>query len=158
MGMDVYGIKPKNEIGKYFRNNVWWWHPLANYCQFIAPSVSEKCKYWHSNDETGLDDSDSIVLAALLQAEVDSGRCANYEKQYEAARKTIPKETCEYCKGTGSRTDSVGIQYGLDKPGGCNGCHGTGKAESFGSQYPFSLENVKEFIAFLENCGGFKIA
>ena len=26
--MDLYGIKPKNEKGKYFRNNIWHWHPL----------------------------------------------------------------------------------------------------------------------------------
>jgi hypothetical protein len=34
MGMDVYG-----ESGNYFRNNVWWWRPLANYCQAIAPHI-----------------------------------------------------------------------------------------------------------------------
>jgi hypothetical protein len=25
MGMDVYGNKPKNKTGKYFRNNLRWW-------------------------------------------------------------------------------------------------------------------------------------
>jgi hypothetical protein len=29
MGMDVYGKEPKSDKGEYFRNNVWWWRPLA---------------------------------------------------------------------------------------------------------------------------------
>ena len=31
MGMDVYGRRPKSERGEYFRNNIWWWHPLADF-------------------------------------------------------------------------------------------------------------------------------
>ena len=28
MGMDVYGRRPTSEAGKYFRANVWSWHPI----------------------------------------------------------------------------------------------------------------------------------
>ena len=31
MGFDLSGLNPKNETGEYFRNNVWWWRPLAQY-------------------------------------------------------------------------------------------------------------------------------
>ena len=31
MGMDIFGIEPENEKGEYFRNTVWYWHPLWNY-------------------------------------------------------------------------------------------------------------------------------
>lgn len=33
MGMDLYGKKPLNPVGEYFRNNVWWWRPLAVFVQ-----------------------------------------------------------------------------------------------------------------------------
>ena len=48
MGMDMYGRKPTGERGEYFRNNVWWWHPLADYCIMIAPDICAPCKYWHT--------------------------------------------------------------------------------------------------------------
>ena len=157
MGMDVYGKNPRNEEGKYFRNNVWWWRPIAQYAKLVAPAVCIKCKHWHTNDGDGLNDDDSQVLAAMLEAEVSSGRCAAYAKEYEAARAALPKETCDLCKGTGSRTDGIGRHHGLDKPGGCNGCGGEGKKQNWDAAYPFSEENVKEFIVFLNNCGGFQI-
>jgi hypothetical protein len=28
MGFDIVGLAPKNDTGRYFRNNVWWWRPL----------------------------------------------------------------------------------------------------------------------------------
>jgi len=31
MGFDIYGSSPKSEKGKYFRNSVWWWRPLAEF-------------------------------------------------------------------------------------------------------------------------------
>ena len=122
MGMDVYGKNPKDEPGKYFRNNVWWWHPLATYCLLIAPTVAEKCKMWHSNDGDGLDEADTVLLWAMLKAEIDSGRCAAYEKEHKAHIASLPKKICTHCNGTGSRTDEVGRSMGLDKPGGCNAC------------------------------------
>ena len=131
MGMDVYGKRPRSEEGKYFRNNVWWWRPLANYARFVAPTICAKCKHWDTNDGDGLNDSNSRLLAGMLEAEVESGRCAAYEKEYEATRAAMPKETCEICHGTGARTDDIGKQHGLDKPGGCNGCGGEGKTRNW---------------------------
>ena len=49
--------------GAYFRNNVWWWRPLAEYVQLVLPIICKKCDHWHSNDGDGLDDQDSGALA-----------------------------------------------------------------------------------------------
>ena len=157
MGMDVYGKNPSSEKGKYFRANVWWWHPLAMYCQVVAPKVTNDWGAWHYNDGAGLDDATSKVLAGMLMVEIESGRCANYEQQYAAEKAAVPTEVCEYCKGTGARTDEVGKKNGLDKPGGCNGCEGTGQVRPISSWYQFSVDNVREFAEFLDDCGGFEI-
>jgi len=109
MGMDVYGEEPTSEQGKYFRNNVWWWHPLAQYCEHVAPELAKRCASWHSNDGEGLNAEDSIELANILQAEVNANRTMQYEREW---------------------TDTT---------------------------YPFTAENVIVFIAFLRDCGGFKI-
>ena len=56
MGMDIYGRKPENEVGEYFRRNVWGWRPLHFMSQFVMHR--EGLKYdtdgWGSNDGNGL--------------------------------------------------------------------------------------------------------
>jgi hypothetical protein len=76
MGMDVYG-----NSGNYFRNNIFYWHPLATYIQKIAPEIARNNPEWHSNHRTGLDAADSVRLANKLQEEIDSGRCQQYAAQ-----------------------------------------------------------------------------
>ena len=114
MGMDVYGKNPTSENGKYFRNNVWWWRPLAEYCKQIAPEITSKIKYLQSNDGDGLQtQEDCNILADKLQEAIDKQIAYNPPEN-------LPLE-----------------------------------GESY--SYPFSYDNVKEFITFLRSCGGFEI-
>lgn len=171
MGMDVHGKAPTTEKGGYFRNNVWWWRPLADYILEVAPrELTNKCKYWQSNDCAGLNAEDSLKLAAFLRKEIAEGRTKTYSDEYAAILAAIPPETCFLCDGTGIRSDTIGVDHGqttkiIDEPGHprngqtgwCNGCNGVGKEASFETNYPFSVENVEEFCTFLEGCGGFEI-
>jgi hypothetical protein len=84
---------------------------------------------------------------------------------------SLPKEDCKWCGNTGIRTDSVGVENGMDKQvlsdkeasalgraiGYCNGCQGRGYTDSWETHYPFSKDNVEEFATFLAECGGFRI-
>jgi hypothetical protein len=158
MGMDVFGKKHTTPEGEYFRNNVWWWRPLADYCREVAPEICSHCKYWDSNDGDGLNAARSIALANALQAEVDAGRAAAHEKRYASEQEMTPNEPCDLCEGTGTRKPipergAGDIATGIK----CNACGGTGHVRPWSTQYPFSVENVVEFIAFLKGCGGFKI-
>jgi hypothetical protein len=147
--MDVYGKAPTDPKGEYFRNNVWWWRPLADYVCDIAPEITSACELWHSNDGDGLDAEASIQLADRLDAEIASGRTKEFQLGYERNRQAIPREKCELCGGTGIRTDSIGVEHGMPemvigpeetqydigktvqpdhprygKKGWCNGCGG----------------------------------
>lgn len=157
MGMDVHGREPLNETGEYFRNNVWWWRPLWDYCLEVAP-VARKVKHGHSNDGDGLGKRDSVALATKLREEIASGRCAEYAAEYKKGIDAIPLQTCDLCGGTGLRPDweRFGEEW-RKNCNGCNGCNGEGKRKSMATWYPFSVENVEEFCVFLENCGGFSI-
>ena len=62
----------------------------------------------------------------------------------------MPKEKCDLCDGTGTRNNS-------NREGECNGCNGNGIRSSWVTNYPFDVENVQEFVAFLKECGGFQI-
>ena len=169
MGMDVYGRKPTTKEGEYFRNDVWWWKPLWAYCREVS-TVALKVKYGFSNDGDGLNAKDSRELASDLQEELDSGRTVEFDILRKEELAKLPRETCSICGGTGIRTDGVGVAHGwptkvVDEPGNprhgmtgsCNGCGGWGSEEPWAANYPFSEENVREFVAFLRGCGGFKI-
>lgn len=159
MGMDVYGKKPTTEEGKYFRNNVWWWRPLADYVCDVAPEIAAGCKHWHSNDGDGLDAEASIRLADVLDKEIAEGRTLSYEKRDASKKAMMPNVRCDLCEGTGTRMPIPQRGAGDPKNGGlkCNACHGTGHVRPWDAEYPFSVENVKEFVAFLRGCGGFEI-
>lgn len=170
MGMDVYGTKPRTETGGYFRNNVWWWHPLWDYCQTVAPELCADI-YGHSNDGDGLDEEGSLELARILDQAIKSGHTAQYEHAYREAMGNLPRHTCEWCGGTGVRTDKIGQEMNMPtrelEPevailvgrthGWCNGCGGEGLCDDHRTHYPFSTENVRAFADFLANCGGFRI-
>jgi hypothetical protein len=153
MGMDVYG-----ESGAYFRSNVWWWRPLADYVIKVAPDIAGQCHYWQSNDGDGLGKADSLRLADSLQAEIDAGRTARYETIYRSEREKLPNEPCWLCEGTGTRKPPP--QRGAGDPrtdGPCNCCDATGYTRPQSTEYPFSVDNVRRFVDFLRGCGGFRI-
>jgi hypothetical protein len=171
MGMDVYGVKPKNEKGEYFRNNVWWWRPLADFICNNYGEIASGCESWHSNDGDGLDAELSKSLALSLKEDLSNGTVEKYAKTYNEWRSSLPREACDNCDCTGIRNDKVGEEMGMPtkelKPeiqiltgrthGWCNACDGVGTKESWLAVYPFDVDNVKEFAEFLENCGGFQI-
>jgi hypothetical protein len=159
MGMDVYGKAPRSEQGKHFRNNAWWWLPLADYCCEVAPEITSKCTHWHTNDGDGLDAADAIALADALQAEINSNRAEPYARRRQSEIEMMPNEPCWLCEGTGTRKPVPDVGAGDLKLGGikCNGCKGSGYVRPPDDSYRFSVENVIAFIAFLRDCGGFQI-
>lgn len=171
MGMDVYGKNPLTDEGEYFRNNVWYWRPLWDYCLEMHGDIAGKVEYGHYNDGDGLDSDDALLLGERLLEDVRSGVARAYETRYNARIAAIPMETCRYCDGTGVRSDAVGVDMGMPtreleadvasivgrSHGWCNACRGYGKVESVEASYPFTVENVEEFGNFLVACGGFSI-
>jgi|694.fasta_scaffold143088_3 hypothetical protein len=171
MGMDVYGNNPRSERGEYFRNNVWWWRPLAEYCENVHPDLVGDAEMWHYNDGYGLDDAGATALGQALVSDLADGTAEDWEKEYRQFLADLPRQDCELCGTTGIRTDEVGVKMGqheraLDAEvailvgrdfGWCNGCNGVGTRENWAAGYPFSLDNLREFANFLVECGGFRI-
>lgn len=167
MGMDVVG---RNNPDAYFRNNVWWWRPLWDYCIEVAPELCGNVA-GHFNDGDGLDEDDALELSRILQSHLESGQTKLYELDYNLRLASLPRNDCPQCGGTGIRTDEVGVEMGMPmrelEPeiqiitgrthGWCNGCQGEGKNDHWETNYPFTVENVAEFTEFLDECGGFSI-
>jgi hypothetical protein len=174
MGMDVFGQRPSAPVGQYFRNSVWTWHPLWDYCVAVAPDLTRFVKHGHSNDGDGLHTAEeAVTLAVLLENSIASGHAAEYEQAYHAATAAMPDEPCKWCDASGIRCDAVGQEHGMpDKlieadaldphpragqRGWCNGCNGYGHVRPFAAAYDFSVDNVRRFAAFLRASGGFRI-
>lgn len=171
MGMDVYGVAPTEEVGTYFRRNVWGWRPLWNYVEDLHPEIAQLVPYAHSNDGDGLTRMRSIQLADLLDGDIESGRASEYIDTRNRVIAEIPMEPCEFCDSTGIRTDEVGVNAGMPEReltkefaeklgrthGTCNGCNGLGEREPFQRWYFLELDDIREFSAFVRASGGFEI-
>ena len=155
MGMDVYGVKPKNQAGEYFRSNVWFWHPLWDCLENLHPTLCEKCESPHDNSGSGLNARDSLALSKLLKKDLDSGVIEEYIKKYDEAVALVPLEDCKFCDNKGTRDWPSDDGTVLTKQ--CNACNGTLKVPNFATHYHMDIELMKEFQIFLQNCGGFTI-
>lgn len=151
--MDVYGKSPLNEKGAYFRNNVWWWRPLWDYCESVYAPCNEVDG--HCNGGEGLSEEQAAELSRILLVKLESGEVKRHKEIRDLQLSMLPEDPCEICKGTGQRPDGLhGVEWKQD---GCNGCNGTGTRPSWETNYPFDEENVREFAEFCALSGGFEI-
>jgi len=72
-------------VGHYFRNNVWWWRPLWNYCAEIAPDLIDGDLMYegHNNSGAGLDDKDAKLLGNRLLQKIREGDTDRFKKHHE---------------------------------------------------------------------------
>ena len=152
-------------VGIYFRNNVWWWRPLANFiiekCDWLTEEQKERL---HDNSGFEFSEHEAVTIADTLQKKVDDGTAAEREEvnrremkvaeewnkgihaQQEELEKEVKKETgdaklvpYDYPEHFKKKWDD--LQKQIDR----------------NDSYPFREANVKEFICFLRECGGFQI-
>ena len=150
MGMDVYGNKPKGEKGDYFRNNVWWWRPLWQYCHSSAPELINEDKFVSGtyNDGAGLNAMKAAKLGVKLLTLIENGNCATYKRERDLYLESLEDDNCSRCNNN---------NRGHNKKKECKSCDGKGTQENWNKHYPFDEDNVKEFAEFLIDSGGFKI-
>lgn len=160
MGFDLHGVKPKTETGEYFRNNVWWWRPLWDYVYSVCSDIltdEERHKGCY-NDGYEIQADKAKEICRVLSIELESGRTREYAMQYDIDKALLPKQKCRLCEGTGMRNDEIGKRAREARPDyKCNGCQGEGQTPPFESHYHFSVENVRGFMLFCKDSGGFDI-
>jgi hypothetical protein len=140
--MDVYGRSPRRradgqvvEEGEYFRANVWGWRPIHDLCNraIEEAGLPFDTNGWAYNDGHGLATQEECdQLADALEA---------YLSENAPADGTFSVDLGMYHDGSGrlySRAEAEGVP-------GLRTAHST------------SAERVREWIAFLRNCGGFEI-
>ena len=154
-----------NQSGTYFRNNVWWWRPLAEYVLNYTKVIPEhEQESWQYNDCTEVSKQNAEMIAQQLDHLIKVGHTKQFEKDYEKTRKKIEKHNEKVEKELETFSQSVKKKMRNDNLAPKDFPEEDhkkwqeiyNKRNSSGS-YPFSEENVKEFSEFCKNCGGFTI-
>lgn len=153
MGMDVYGKAPTSETGVYFRSNVWWWHPLWEYCESEHPKLVANCPNGHVNEGGGLEAKEAVELGKALLRDLATGRVDEWEEQRKKALSQPQPCLCV----RNDETPEAEIARTYAKANACSLCNGTGQMMPQSELYPFGAEMVQKFADFLVESGGFEI-
>lgn len=152
MGFDICGIEPETTDGEYFRNNVWWWHPLWDYVVATCSDAltDEDCQMGRYNDGHVISADKALKIAERLNELIETAAVAREADSYQKYQESLPEEKCIFCDGIGERND----QYAR---GVCNACKGKGEMRSILTWHPFNEDNVRRFAEFAHYSGGFAI-
>jgi hypothetical protein len=196
MGFDIYGLNPnlkstkptidwdtatkeEKEIyfkkidefqeynpGYYFRNNVWWWRPLAELIEDkCGDLLTEKQKQnLHNNSGTEYSESVAKEIVKRLKKCIANGYVDEFEKKIQAKAKIarkhnekieqqiadLKKEVERLRPGENLAPRDYPFPY-------YDHWKQIYSKKSWDDSYPFSKENVKEFINFAKHSGGFAI-
>lgn len=166
MGFDLNSTgNHRNESGAYFRNNVWWWRRLATFvCEHTGIVDEKDKKKWQHNDGHKVSNEEALQIAKQLKALIKNGTVSKAIKETEEEMKEAEEnnkhvELCHHMlrevveKETGKK--------GLAPANYPKNHHDTWawiqSKYSYGSSYPFTMENVEKFINFCEQSNGFTI-
>jgi hypothetical protein len=196
MGFDIYGLDPnyktkrpeidwdkatdeekdiyfkkidefqEHNPGYYFRNNVWWWRPLAELIHDkCGDLLSKKQKEGlHHNNGTEFDDNTALAIARRLSDLIKNGYVAELEKSIKANakiasehNKKVEQKLADLKKEVEKLRPNENLAP-IDYPFPYNNHWKEISAQkSWDDSYPFNKENVEEFINFARHSGGFAI-
>jgi len=149
--------------GYYFRNNVWWWRPLADYIiEFTGCVEEEHVDSWHENGGFRVKDTDAIEIAKQLKYLIATGHTKKYAEMYMENYKKAEKHNEEVDKELSAFSEEMKKKHGdivpRDYPKEDKEKWDAiyNKTDRSG-MYPFSVDNVQYFAEFAEQSGGFKI-
>ena len=152
-------------VGDYFRSNVWWWRPLADYIITYTNCVSEDdIERWGYNDGHEVSEEEAKAIAKQLTHLIKIGHTRKHAEDYERERKKQEDFNKRIEKKLKAFEKSVEKKMGKDNVAPRDYSEEDKKKwdslyekKSWGANYPFSVNHVTQFIEFAENSGGFKI-
>ena len=154
--------------GVYFRNNVWWWRRLADYILDHTKCVDEKdFDKWQENGGHEVDEETAIQIANQLEHLVSTGHAEKYKQEIDDEIKKAEEHNSkveqmlselrlEVAKIVGKEQAEKLAPRDYPKPLNEKWWEITNQTD-YKANYPFSIDNVKEFIEFARNSGGFRI-
>jgi hypothetical protein len=149
MGFDLYSLgKHKTETGEYYRQSVWGWRRLAEFvCEQTGVIAEDNKKFWQSNDGHEVSEGEAKEIAKQLKALIKDGTVSKAIREVEEeSEEKVERET--------GKTNTAPADYPKDDHDTWQWIQGQ---YSYGSSYPFTMEQVESFIEFCEQSNGFRI-
>ena len=151
--------------GDYFRNNVWFWRPLWSFvCGSCQDFMSvEDMNGGSTNDGYRIDEDKAKMIAERLSELLADGTVDKLHRKHELDRlkaeahnKEVREELKQITKACQKEhgKDIVPRDYPEPYYTEWQECHAK---EIFSANYPFDIENVKNFAKFCLDSGGFEI-
>ena len=152
-------------VGDYFRNNVWWWRPLASYVIKFTGCIDESDQVaWSENGGHEVDDQTAKQIHNQLMVLIESGHTKKFEDDYEKERlkaekhnDKVEKELKKFCKSVEKKLGKPNLAPADFPKKDHDEWERIYNKREWNASYPFSVENVKEFAEFCRFSGGFKI-
>ena len=152
-------------VGDYFRNNVWWWRPLASYVIKFTGCIDENDQVaWSENGGHEVDDQTAKQIHNQLKVLIESGHTKKFENDYEKERlkaekhnDKVEKELEKFCKSVEKKLGKTNLAPMNFPKADHDKWERIYHKKKWHASYPFSVENVKEFAEFCRFSGGFKI-
>jgi hypothetical protein len=137
MGMDVFGIAPVDDSGRYFRASIWEWRPLCERMKelcgdFLSEELMAAMAF---NDGAGPQDQSTCNMIA---DRLEQWLLANSDEEY-----SLDSNASQLCVLPGGRL-VLRDQLTTDH-------------DAIASPYKIRREEIAKFIVFLRNCGGFGV-
>lgn len=154
-----------NQAGTYFRNNVWWWRPLASYIINETKCIEEKDQEeWHSNGGHQVSEQLANTIADQLEHLISKGHTQSYAETYEKERQDaeqfnekVEAELSAFTKSVQKKLNDDSLVPRDFPESDREEWNKIYRKSKWVASYPFSVDNVKEFIKFCRSSGGFEI-
>ena len=139
MGMDVYGLKPSSETGKYFQNTAWYWAPLWAYVCKVCPDLltSRDITQGEYNNGHKISGKKAAAVGERLLQLIGTGEAEAYARRHRSGRRTTARESRSAALlSAGQVAKAVGVRP---------------------EKLRFTVRNLKDFANFCVASGGFEI-
>ena len=151
--------------GSYFRNNVWFWRPLWNYvCEVCEDYMTvDEMDGGYSNSGFEISEETAIHIAKVLSEKLADGSVDEFQKETESKIAKAKAHNKKVRAEMDKISDECKKKHGKDLvPANYPEPYNTKWQEAYSkedwsSNYPFHRDNVKSFIKFCKQSGGFEI-
>ncbi len=122
-----------DNVGIYFRNNVWFWRPLWEFvCDNCNDILSERqMQGGNSNDGVEIENEEAVAIHDRIMIDIGEEQIIKMHAEYEQMRQD-------------AEDNNKGKKLG-------------DKDYDWGANYPFDSDNIIRFAKFCKESGGFTI-